>query len=83
MSYRKFAAAQRVIHGRKSVAPNLKKALKERNHALDSIFTVKTQTMNLKKDKETKEDRYEDRTGVNLNQSDLQVPYQHFNLGIL
>ena len=83
MSYRKFAAAQRVIHGRTSVAPNLKKALKERNHALDAIFTVKTQTMNLKKDKETKEDRYEDRTGVNLNQSNLQVPYQHFNLGIL
>ena len=44
--------------------PNLKTALYERNHKLDSLFSVKTQVMSLKKDKVTKEERNVEKTGV-------------------
>ena len=44
--------------------PNLKTALNERNHKLDSLFSVKTQVMSLKKDKVTKEERNVEKTGV-------------------
>ena len=43
--------------------PHLKTALNERNHKLDSLFSVKTQLMNLKKDKVTKEERNMEKTG--------------------
>ena len=43
--------------------PNLKTALNERNHKLDSLFSVKTQVMSLKKDKVTKEERNVEKLG--------------------
>ena len=61
---RKIAAAQRTVFGRRSVEPNLKSALVERNHKLDFYFSVKSQAMSLKKDKETGEPITEIRTGV-------------------
>ena len=45
---RSIAAATRVVHGRSAVQPNLKSALVERNHKLDSFFTVKTLAMKKK-----------------------------------
>ena len=63
-TFRKVAAAQRIIFGRQSVEPALKVALNERNHTLDPLFTVKSHLMNLKKDKVTKEERFENKTGV-------------------
>ena len=62
--YRKIAAAQRTVFGRRSVEPNLKSALVERNHKLDFFFSEKSQVMSLKKDKETGEPITEIRTGV-------------------
>ena len=47
--------------------PNLKAALTDRNHRLDSLFEKKTQAMSLKKDKETKEHNMVDKTGVSFN----------------
>ena len=63
-TFRKVAAAERIIFGRSSVEPALKVALNERNHILDPLFTVKSHLMNLKKDKVTKEERFENKTGV-------------------
>ena len=60
---RKIAAAQRTVFGR-SVEPNLKSALVERNHKLDFYFSVNSQAMSLKKDKETGLPITEIRTGV-------------------
>ena len=45
---RSIAAAARVVHGRSAVEPQLKSALFERNHKLDSLFTVKTLAMKKK-----------------------------------
>ena len=47
--------------------PNLKAALTDRNHRLDSLFDEKTQAMSLKKDKETKEHIIVDKTGLRFN----------------
>ena len=62
--YRKIAAAQRIVFGRRSVEPLLKSALIERNHRLDSLFSVKSQDMSLKKDKVTGEPIILSKTGV-------------------
>ena len=69
----KIAAAQRTVFGRKSVQPNLKSSLYDRNHRLDPYFSVKSQLMGLKKNKDTGERIFENRTGVYCNNLDELV----------
>ena len=69
----KIAAAQRVVFGRKSVEPYLKRNLTDRNHKLDSLFSEKTQLMSMKKDKETKVEVHKEKTGVFFNDLDQLV----------
>ena len=67
LNFRKIAAAQRTVFGRKSVEANLKSALKERNHMMDPLFSVKSQFMTVKKNKpEAEEDKVE-KVGVSEN----------------
>ena len=71
-----IAAASRVVSGRTAVEPNLKGALKERNHKLDDLFSVETLEMQ-KKVRGVKEDENKVKsvlsTGVYCNDCDALI----------